>query len=179
MRRRHVVGEPVLQVGRNSATSGAPPLAADDVPTSRLWPGASSRTTTTQSRTARAVAARTLSRPARCGSPAPSPDCPPAPGTDAPSRKYRDRSPVRYIRAPGSAAYGSGMNFSAVSSGRSGSRAPAPHPQIEVAVTPTGTGRSTRRGLGRRVGDRPPDVGAPARPARPSRRRVVVSSVGP
>src|SRR6476646_12170253 len=58
-----------------------------------------------------------------------------------PSGSHRAKSPVRYIRAPGSFANGSGTNRSAVSSGRFRypRAAPAP-PTYNSPTTPTGTG---------------------------------------
>ncbi len=104
---------------RNARTSSAS-TSPTTYATSRLSPGRSSRTTTHASRTASCADSALSTSPGSirnpriftCSSRRPT-------NTSFLSPRHRIRSPVRYIRAPGSAENGSGTKRSAVSRGRS------------------------------------------------------------
>src|SRR5271157_791150 len=93
----------------------------------------------------------------------------------------RQRSPVRYIRAPGYGPYGSRINRSAVSSGRYRYPRATPAPPINSSpVTPIGTGRKRRSSTYTRVFaiGRPIGIGVSADVIRQVVDQMVVS-VGP
>ena len=129
--------------------------------TSRCSPGTSSRATHHRLAHARVLAQRApRSRPARCGSRAPSPGRRCGPGTRAcRPAGHRARSPVRYSRAPGSRRTGRGRSAPPSARAGPGSRAPPARRRCTARrARPTGTGCSARvQHVDARVRDRPAD----------------------
>ncbi len=134
------------RLSRSCARSSAPSTSPTTYATRRFSPGSSSRTTTRASRTPACAATKLSTSPGSirnpriltCSSRRPM-------NSSVPSAFHLSLSPVRYIRVPGSTAYGSGTKRSAVSPGRSRYPRTTPAPPTYASPgTPTGTGCSAR-----------------------------------